>query len=63
MSIQIKRSVKPVDYNDAIQLLEKRLEKVINNKSRELVWFLEHDEIYTVGTRYDKSEVLDKSDV
>ena len=36
MSIEIKRSIKPVDYNDAINLIEKRLEKVINNKENEL---------------------------
>ncbi len=39
MSIEIKRSVKPVNYYEAIQLLEKRLEKVINNKANELIWF------------------------
>ena len=31
MSIEIKRSIKPVDYSEAIQILEKRLENVINN--------------------------------
>ncbi len=61
MSIQIKRSVKPLDYYDAIQLLEKMLEKVINNKEKELIWFLEHDIVYTAGTTSKSSEVLDKS--
>ena len=61
MSIEIKRSVKPVDYYDAIQLLEKRLEKVINNKEKELIWFLEHNEIYTAGTSFNKNDILDKS--
>ena len=32
MSIEIKRSIKPVDYSYAINLLEERLEKVINNR-------------------------------
>lgn len=61
MSIEIKRSVKPVEYNDAIRLLEKRLEKIINNQGKELIWFLEHKLIYTAGTSFNKSEVLDKS--
>ena len=61
MSIEIKRSVKPVDYHDAIKLLEKRLEKIINNKANELIWFLEHHEIYTAGTSFNKNDVLDKS--
>ena len=59
MSIEIKRSVKPVDYNDAIQLLEKRLEKVINKSEKELIWFLEHNEIYTAGKNFNKSDILD----
>ena len=61
MSIEIKRSVKPVDYNVAIKLLEERLEKVLNNKASELIWFLEHNEIYTCGTSFNKSDILDKS--
>tara|TARA_Y100000590_G_scaffold433440_1_gene550498 strand:+ start:387 stop:1019 length:633 start_codon:yes stop_codon:yes gene_type:complete len=61
MSIEIKRSVKPINYNDAIQLLEERLEKVINDNAKELIWFLEHNEIYTAGTSFNKSDVLDKS--
>ena len=61
MSIEIKRSIKPVDYNEAIQLLEERLEKIINNNANELIWFLEHNEIYTVGKNFIQSEILDKS--
>ena len=31
-----------------------------SKKSNELIWILEHDEIYTAGTSYNKSEILDK---
>ena len=61
MSIEIKRSVKPVDYNVAIQLLEKRLENVINKSEKELIWFLEHNEIYTAGKNFNKSDILDNT--
>jgi len=61
MSIEIKTSVKPVDYHDAIQLLEKRVEKLINKKSNELIWFLEHNEIYTAGTSSNINDILDNS--
>ena len=61
MSIEIKRSIKPVDYSYAINFLEERLEKVINNRAEELIWFLEHNKIYTAGTSFNKSDVLDKS--
>ena len=61
MSIEIKRSIKPVDYTYAIKFLEKRLENIINNNAKELIWFLEHKTIYTAGTSYSKSDILDKS--
>tara|TARA_Y100001970_G_C14127165_1_gene799598 strand:+ start:390 stop:1010 length:621 start_codon:yes stop_codon:yes gene_type:complete len=61
MSIEIKRSIKPVDYKDAMQLLEKRVENVINRCEKELIWFLEHNEIYTAGTNFSKSDILDDS--
>ena len=60
MSIEIKRSVKPVDYNGAIQLLEKRLIEVHQNKSNELIWVLEHPSTFTAGISYNKNEILDK---
>ena len=61
MSIEIKRSVKPVDYGYAIKQLEQRLENVIQNRDKELIWFLEHNNVYTAGTSSKNSDILDKS--
>ena len=61
MTIEIKKSVKPVKYNSAINSLEERLEQIRVNKSKELIWTLEHEEIYTGGTSYHQSEILNKS--
>ena len=61
MNIEIKKSSKPIEYSDAIKFLEKRLIKVNQNEANEIVWTLEHKEIYTAGTNYSKSEILDKS--
>tara|TARA_B100000287_G_scaffold45896_1_gene41078 strand:+ start:204 stop:827 length:624 start_codon:yes stop_codon:yes gene_type:complete len=62
MTIQIKKSIKPVNYSFAINTLEKRVEKIINNqKVKELIWFLEHPSIYTGGSSYKRSEILDNS--
>tara|TARA_B100000085_G_scaffold267841_1_gene277753 strand:- start:91 stop:723 length:633 start_codon:yes stop_codon:yes gene_type:complete len=61
MSIEIKRTVKPIEYDEAIRLLEKRLENIINNSGRELIWFLEHNDIFTAGTSFKKTEILDNS--
>jgi len=60
MNIEIKKSIKPVKYNVAIKLLEERLLDININKKSDLIWFLEHDEIYTAGTSYKESEILNK---
>ena len=61
MEIEIKKSTKPVEYSDAIDFLEKRLLKINANKTDELIWILEHPQIYTAGTNFNKNEILDKS--
>ena len=61
MNIEIKKSIKPINYFDAINFLEKRLEDLHKNIDKELIWILEHDEIFTAGTSYKESEVLDNS--
>ena len=62
MSIEIKKSIKPVNYEKAINFLEARVEKLINNrKTKELIWFLEHPHIFTGGSSYKNEEILDNS--
>ena len=61
MKIEIKKSTKPVEYSDAIDFLEKRLLKINANKANELIWILEHPQIYTAGKNFSKKEILDKS--
>ena len=61
MNIEIKKSIKPIKYNFAINYMEKRLEQITKGKKNELIWTLEHDEIYTGGTSYKENEILDRS--
>ena len=61
MNIEIKKSVKPVNYFDAINLLDTRLDQIHQNKEKELIWTLTHDEVFTAGTSYNEKEILDKS--
>ena len=61
MSKEIKKSKKPVKYEKAIKLMEKRLIDIHEKKIRDLIWILEHNHIYTAGTSYKENEILDKS--
>ena len=61
MNIQIKKSKKPIKYEDALKMMEERLVDINEKNKNELIWTLEHEEIYTAGTNYTENEILDKS--
>ena len=61
MNVEIKKSKKPIKYEDALKFMERRLIGINNKKDKELIWTLEHEEIYTAGTSYSENEILDKS--
>ena len=61
MKIEIKKSQKPVKYDDAVEFMEKRLLDISQKNSNDLIWILEHEELYTAGTSSKENEILDKS--
>ena len=61
MNIEIKKSKKPIKYDYAIKFMENRLLDINQNYSKELIWTLEHDEIFTAGRSYKENEIIDKS--
>ena len=61
MNIEIKKSIKPVNYFDAINILESRLKDLYEHNEQELIWTLEHNEVFTAGTSYKENEIIDKS--
>ena len=61
MSMEIKKSIKPVNYIEALKFLEDRAVKINKNEANELIWILEHPSIFTAGTSFSKNDILDKS--
>ncbi len=61
MNIEIKKSKNPVKYEDALKFMEERLKDINDNNSRDLIWILNHEDLYTAGTSYKENEILDKS--
>ena len=60
MKLEIKISKKPVEYLDAIKFLEKRVIKIQNKESKNLLWILEHPNLYTAGTSAKEKDLLNK---
>ena len=61
MNFEIKKSKKPIKYEEAINLMEKRLSDLHENRASELIWVLEHDHLYTAGTSFNENEIIDKT--
>ena len=61
MNIEIKKSIKPIKYEDAIKFLEKRLLEINSGQKEDLIWILEHEEVYSAGTSYKEKEILNKN--
>jgi len=60
MKLEIKISKKPVEYQEAIKFLEDRVIKIQNKKSSNLLWILEHPNLYSAGTSAKEKDLLNK---
>ena len=61
MTIEVKISVKPIDYIKSVNILEQRVHDVSLGKKDELLWILEHNPVYTAGTSSRSTDLLDKN--
>ena len=61
MNIEVKNSVKPVEYSKAMKILEERVADVLLGKKKELLWILEHQDVYTAGSSSIKEDQIDKN--
>ena len=61
MNIEVKNSVKSIDYSKSMKILEKRAHDVFLGKKDELLWVLEHKPVYTAGASSRNTDLLDKN--
>ena len=57
--MELKISTNPQDYLECLKNMENRVNQIIENKSDELVWMLNHPTIYTSGSNDNKDDLLD----
>ena len=60
MKIEVKKSIKLIDYNRSMKILEKRVNDVFLGKKDEFLWIVEHKHVYTAGTSFKSEDLLDK---
>lgn len=59
--IEIKKTNKILNYESALKLMEERVNNILNNSENELIWFLNHDHIYTQGTSSSDEDIIKKN--
>ena len=57
--IEIKISNKEINYKEAMLFMETKVRDISKNNSKELLWFLNHNHIFTQGTSASNEEILD----
>ena len=60
MNIEVKNTIKPINYSKSMKILEKRVQDVLFEKKEELLWILEHKTVYTAGTSANEKDLIDK---
>ena len=63
MNIEIKKQYDLVDYKQSVELMKSRVDQVLIETNRELLWFLNHDHIYTQGTSASENEILKRNKI
>lgn len=52
----------PISYKNACDWMEDRVEAIARGEAPEIVWFLEHPPLYTVGTSGNRADILENPD-
>ena len=61
MNIEVKNTIKPINYAESMKILEKRVQDVFFEKKEEFLWILEHKTVYTAGTGANEKDLIDKN--
>ena len=62
-NIEIINSKYPIDYIDSIKTMERRVNDINKGIEKELIWFLNHDHIYTQGASSLEKEIIKKTNI
>ena len=59
--IEIKISNEEINYKEAVLFMESKVRDISENHSKELLWFLSHNHIFTQGTSASDDEILNSN--
>lgn len=53
----------PVNFNDAVNFMEKRVAQIIAGEAKQLIWIVEHPPLYTAGVSARDEDLLQKTNI
>ncbi len=59
--MEYRTSQERVDYEEAVEAMERRVAAIHAGEADELLWFLEHPPLYTAGTNADQADLIDQT--
>ena len=62
-NIEILTTNKLIDYKDSIKIMEQRIQEIHQGTQNELIWFLNHNHIYTQGTSASNKEIIKNTNI
>ena len=61
--IEIKHTKELMDYESSLKIMKSLVEEIQNNNRDELLWFLNHNHIYTQGTSAGNNEIIKENHI
>ena len=61
--IELKQSSKLINYEEAFEYMQKRVDLILTKSQKELIWFLDHNHVYTQGASSSDKEIKKKINI
>ena len=62
-SLEVKQTDNFINYELALSDMQKRVDQILTKSKKEMIWFLNHNHIYTQGTSSSDQEILKKNSI
>ena len=62
-SLEVKQTDKFINYELALSDMQNRVDQIITKSKNEMIWFLNHNHIYTQGTSSSDQEILKQNNI
>lgn len=63
LDIEVKKSKGLVHFSEALKFMEERVELIAQGKAKPMIWFLQHQDVYTAGISAKDEDLIAKNNI